>query len=88
MSRVIVISPHPDDDVIGCGGTIRKHVVDGDEVHVVYLTSGEWGIGEEHGSLEERAGWRETEAGVASGQVLGVQGGHFLRAPDRGLVAD
>ena len=43
MRRVLVISPHPDDDVIGCGGTLRRHVLDGDEVRVIYLTSGERG---------------------------------------------
>ncbi len=38
--RVIVFSPHPDDDVISMGGTLKRLIDQGHEVHVVYQTSG------------------------------------------------
>jgi glucosamine-6-phosphate deaminase len=38
--RVIVFSPHPDDDVISMGGTFIRLAVQGHEVHVAYQTSG------------------------------------------------
>jgi LmbE family N-acetylglucosaminyl deacetylase len=38
--RVIVFSPHPDDDVLGCGGILARHVMDGDTVKIVYMTDG------------------------------------------------
>lgn len=38
--RVIVFSPHPDDDVLGCGGILAKHVINGDTVKTVYMTDG------------------------------------------------
>jgi glucosamine-6-phosphate deaminase len=38
--RVIVFSPHPDDDVISMGGTLIRLVDQGHEVHVAYQTSG------------------------------------------------
>ena len=38
--RVIVFSPHPDDDVISMGGTLDRLIEQGHEVHVVYQTSG------------------------------------------------
>lgn len=41
MNRIIVIAPHPDDEIIGCGGTLLKHVQDGDRVFVVFITNGE-----------------------------------------------
>jgi LmbE family N-acetylglucosaminyl deacetylase len=41
--NVVVFSPHPDDELIGCGGTLIDHVKKGDNVIVVYITSGENG---------------------------------------------
>ena len=38
--RVILFSPHPDDDVISMGGTFTKLIKQGHDVHVVYQTSG------------------------------------------------
>lgn len=38
--RVIIFSPHPDDDVISMGGTFDRLVSQGHEVHIVYQTSG------------------------------------------------
>jgi len=38
--RVILFSPHPDDDVISMGGTLIRLVEDRHEVHVAYMTSG------------------------------------------------
>jgi len=37
---VLVIAAHPDDEVLGCGGTIARHAQAGDEVHVVILAEG------------------------------------------------
>lgn len=45
--RVIVFSPHPDDDVISMGGTLRRLVQQGHEVHVAYQTSGNIAVGDE-----------------------------------------
>lgn len=38
--RVLVIAPHPDDEVLGCGGTIARYVNAGDEVYVAIVTKG------------------------------------------------
>ncbi|MEO6228954.1 MAG: glucosamine-6-phosphate deaminase [Ferruginibacter sp.] len=38
--RVIIFSPHPDDDIISMGGTFQRLVDQGHEVHVAYQTSG------------------------------------------------
>jgi len=41
MSKVIlVVAAHPDDEVLGCGGTVARHVDDGDEVHVIFMSDG------------------------------------------------
>ena len=75
----MIFSPHPDDDIIGCGGTIAAHTHHGDQVTIVYLTSGE------AGSIEIPQNillvHREEEARQAA-QCLGVDDLVFLRYPD------
>ena len=84
MDRVLVISPHPDDESIGCGGTLRRHALRGDKVHVVFLTSGEAGG---HGRPEdETRSIREQEAAVAA-KILGLDGIEFWSQPDGKLRA-
>src|SRR5258708_39695959 len=82
--RVFVISPHPDDESIGCGGAIRGHVMCGASVRVVFLTSGEKGG---HGrAAEETIRIREAEARAAA-QDLGIERVEFWREPDGALRA-
>ena len=38
--RLLVLAPHPDDEVIGCGGLVALHLRDGRKVHVVVATDG------------------------------------------------
>lgn len=45
--RVLIFSPHPDDDVISMGGTFQRLVNQGHEVHVAYQTSGNIAVGDE-----------------------------------------
>jgi len=45
--RVIVFSPHPDDDVISMGGTIRRLMQQGHDVHIAYETSGNIAVADE-----------------------------------------
>ncbi|NLK51844.1 MAG: PIG-L family deacetylase [Syntrophomonadaceae bacterium] len=77
--RVLVFSPHPDDDLIGCGGSIAKHIGQGDLVTVVYMTSGE--AGSLHYSKSDLARIREAEAAKAAA-VLGLTDLIFFQRPD------
>ena len=40
MKQILVIAAHPDDEVLGCGGTIANHICNGNEVHVLILAEG------------------------------------------------
>jgi len=84
VTRVLVVSPHPDDESIGCGGTLRRHVVRGDDVHVIHLTSGEQGG--DGRPPHETARIRETEAEAAAA-VLGLTQFEFWRQPDGAIRA-
>ncbi len=77
--RILVVAPHPDDESIGCGGTIRLHFERGDRLSVVFLTSGEMGL--KHLPREEAWRIRESESERAS-EILGIHALHFLRGPD------
>jgi LmbE family N-acetylglucosaminyl deacetylase len=77
--NVLVIAPHPDDEVIGCGGVIRLRVERGERVAVAFLTSGELGL--KH--LPRAKAWkiREAEARRAA-KILGFKKLYFLHQPD------
>ena len=79
MANVLVIAPHPDDESIGCGGSLRLHALRGDRICVVFLTSGELGLK----SVRREEAWRirESEAEAAA-SVLGIAKTEFLRHPD------
>lgn len=77
--KVLVFAPHPDDDVLGCGGSILKHGELGHLVTVVYMTSGE--AGNIRYSKVELARLREDEARRAS-LLLGTRQVVFLRNED------
>jgi LmbE family N-acetylglucosaminyl deacetylase len=78
--RVLVLAPHPDDDVIGMGGTLRQFVLAGEETHIVYLTSGEVGLLEGTDAIV-----REREATTAA-SVLDLTSVRFWREPDGKLA--
>ncbi len=69
--RVLVIAPHIDDDVIGAGGSLRKHVLAGDAVKVVYFAD----------CTEERM--REAEEAA---DVMGFVDLEFLGYESRSLL--
>lgn len=72
-AAVLVIAPHADDEVFGCGGAIAAHVQDGVAVHVVILTDGA-----QAGEANVRA--RESRSAAA---VLGYGEPAFWNEPDR-----
>ena len=40
QESVLVIAAHPDDEVLGCGGTIAKHLQNGDIVNILIVVEG------------------------------------------------
>ena len=73
--RILVIAPHPDDEVLGCGGTILKHSKKGDEVFLCVVTktyTPDWS--------EEDTKVRKKEV-EASNKILGIKKTYFLDYP-------
>ena len=40
MKKILCVSVHPDDETLGCGGTLLKHKAKGDEIYCVHVTNG------------------------------------------------
>lgn len=57
MKNVIVIAPHPDDETLGCGGTILRHIDEGDNVYWLIITQ----MNQEDGFPEEKINKRNQE---------------------------
>jgi LmbE family N-acetylglucosaminyl deacetylase len=79
--KIIIFSPHPDDDAIGMGGTIIELVKKGNKVLCVYITSGVSARNAVKGDLpvEEKEKIRRIEAEQAS-KLLGTNI-HFINLP-------
>jgi hypothetical protein len=72
--RLLVLAPHPDDEVIGCGGLVAQHLRERREVRVVVATDGA-----QAGTPMTRE--EESRSGLAVlGEVASIE---FLRAPAR-----
>jgi len=66
--RIIIFSPHPDDDVISMGGTFDRLVEQGHEVHIAYQTSGNIAV-----SDEEALKFAEISKELNSGSKTAIQ---------------
>jgi LmbE family N-acetylglucosaminyl deacetylase len=87
--RVFVIAPHADDEVLGVGGTLARHIARGDSVDVLILTDGARGMAD-GASLLELVETRRREAvagmaqlGISSHEFWGLPEGH---APDTDMM--
>jgi len=74
--NVLILAPHFDDETIGCGGTIRKHILRGNRVCVVYVTDGRKGIPE----LRDKKKVTEIrrEESKRAMEILGVKDIYYL----------
>jgi len=81
-NKCLVIVAHPDDEVLGGGGTIAKHALDGDEVYCLFLGDGVTSRYDQGEKLaEERLRERKLEAEKAA-TILGIRELFFTNLPD------
>ncbi len=76
--KVLVIAAHPDDEVLGCGGSIARHRAAGDAVAVLIMADG---VGSRSGADAPAAAARQQCARQAA-KILGVQDLTLLAYPD------
>lgn len=75
MSHVLCLVAHPDDETLGCGGTLAKHAAAGDAVMVLYLSDGVGSRGD--GGAHER-----REQFIAAGKILCLEQYEYRNFPD------
>lgn len=67
--NVLVVAAHPDDEVLGCGGTIARHTQNGDEVSVIFMSDGETSRpGSTTSDIQKR-----LEQAYAAAEILGIK---------------
>ncbi len=78
--NVLVIAPHMDDEVLGAGGTIVKHVAQGDRVCVCIAANRAYGHRYSRAAIE-----KERQAARRAQKILGYHEARFLDLPDEQL---
>ncbi len=86
-NRLLVIAPHPDDEILGCGGTIALAAERGADVHVLVVFDG--AAGDPAGKFQSRdyVARRQREA-RAAGERLGVTRYTFWNLPEGHLLLE
>lgn len=77
MKKVLVVAAHPDDELLGVGGTVAKHAAVGDEVYSVIMCEGE--------SLRYRRDVGQTDSIRRAADILGVKKVFHVKLPDQRL---
>ena len=90
MKKVLVIAVHPDDETLGCGGTLLKHVSRGDETHWLIATCMKKGSGFSETDISERGheiGKAAKKYGFKSVHQLGIPAAAADTLPMSGIVS-
>ena len=86
MDSILVIAAHPDDEILGCGGTIARHSEIGDLINVVIVSTG---ITSRSNDISTEMHKEELEAlrlsAEKANQIIGVQRLDFLNYGDNRL---
>ena len=80
---VLIVAAHPDDEVLGAGGTVARHAAAGDKVYPLILAEGATARGS-RSDIESMAGEvsRLRDQAAASAEALGAQPPSFAGFPD------
>ena len=82
MEKILVVAAHPDDEALGCGGTMAYHSHLGDDVHVIFLADG---VASRNSSVKELEIVKRKEISKNACKILGVSNLYFLEFPDNKL---
>ena len=76
--KILIVAAHPDDEVLGCGGTIAKHVLNKDFVHLAFMSDG----------VSSRSNFSKLKlksrlkASKLAQSILGISSAYYFNFPD------
>ncbi len=70
--RILVVAAHPDDEALGCSGTMARHIAEGDQVSVIFMTNGVGSRGANAREKEERLSAAARASSVIGADLSGV----------------
>lgn len=76
MTNVLVVAPHPDDETLGCGGTLLRHAAEGDSIHWLIVTD----LSKALGYSQEFVSQRDRELDDVA-RLYGFSSRHILGFP-------
>ena len=83
---VLVVAAHPDDEVLGCGGTIARHADEGDQVQVLIVAEGATSRLQKRDRLQADEELSTlAQCAQRAGSILGAAGVELLDLPDNRL---
>lgn len=82
MSVVLVIAAHPDDEILGVGGTLRKHIENGDEVYALVLGEGQTSRWSHREQANPEAIKKLHENSYRAASIIGFKEIFFESLPD------
>ena len=78
--KILVVAAHPDDEILGCGGTMARHSDESDEVHVIFMSDGVASRDTKKGLLNEIN--KRKQSALDACKIIGAQQPIFLDFPD------
>ena len=83
--NILVVAAHPDDEILGCGGTIARLVEEGNTVHVLIVAEGATSRRDDREDTSSREINKLRAAATKAAGILGAQAPHYAGLPDNRL---
>lgn len=82
MSKILVIAAHPDDEILGLGGTVKKHVNRGDIVDCLILGEGMTSRGKKREDTDKKILDKLHNDTLNAAKIIGYRNVYFSNLPD------
>lgn len=82
MKTVLVVAAHPDDEILGVGGTVAKHVAEGDKVFAIILGEGQTSRGDSREEISQEVVEELHKNTLESAKAVGFEKVFFENFPD------